>query len=98
MVRPSLPAALLILAASGLCTCFQVAANSAFVVATPPAQRSQAFGLATGGMSLGQGVAMVAAGAAAQHFTPVTVIVASGVAGTLAAVAITVGSARHAPS
>jgi MFS family permease len=94
-VRPGLPVALLILAASGLCTCFQVAANSAFVVATPPARRSQAFGLATGGMSLGQGAGMVAAGAAAQHFTPVTVIAASGVAGVVAAVAITMGSARH---
>jgi MFS family permease len=97
-LRPGLPVALLILAVSGMCACFQVAANSAFVVATPPAQRSQAFGLATGGMSLGQGVAFVLAGAAAQHFTPVTVIVASGVLGTLAAVAITLGSARHPPS
>jgi MFS family permease len=97
-VRPGLPVALLILAASGACACFQVAANSAFVTATPPARRSQAFGLATGGMSLGQGVAMVAAGAAAQHFTPVTVIAASGVAGVIAAVAITVGSARSLPS
>ena len=39
--------ALLILAASGACSCFQVAANSEFVLATPPGQRSQAFGLAT---------------------------------------------------
>jgi MFS family permease len=97
-LRPGLPVALLILAASGVCTCFQVAANSAFVMATPPSRRSQAFGLATGGMSLGQGVGIVLAGAAAQQFTPGTVIAASGVAGVIAAVAITVGSARRIPS
>jgi hypothetical protein len=39
--RPGLPVALLVLAASGACSCFQVAANSAFVMAAPPGQRSQ---------------------------------------------------------
>jgi hypothetical protein len=41
---------------------------------------------------------MLLAGAAAEHFTPGTVIVAGGVASVLAAVAITVGSARRIPS
>ena len=93
-VRPGLPVVLLILAASGACSCFQVAANSEFVLATPPGQRSQAFGLAIGGMSLGQGVAMIAAGAAALHFPPSAVIACSGAIGVVAVLAITAGSPR----
>jgi MFS family permease len=91
---PGLPAVLLILAASGACSCFQVAANSEFVLATPQGQRSQAFGLATGGMSLGQGAAMIAAGAAALHFPPSAVIAFSGALGVVAVLAITAGSPR----
>jgi MFS family permease len=94
VIVPPFPITLLVLAASGACSCFQVAANSDFVVAAPPQQRSQAFGLATGGMSLGQGAAMVLAGAAAQHFAPAAVIAASGVIGVIAAVTITAGSTR----
>jgi MFS family permease len=91
-VQPGLPVVLLILAASGACSCFQVAANSEFVLATPPGQRSQAFGLAIGGMSLGQGVAMIVAGAAALHFPPSAVIACSGAIGVVAVLAITAGS------
>jgi MFS family permease len=93
-VQPGLPMVLLILAASGTCSCFQVAANSEFVLATPQGQRSQAFGLATGGMSLGQGIAMIAAGAAALHFPPSAVIACSGALGVVAVLAITAGSPR----
>jgi MFS family permease len=93
-LRPGLPVALLVLAASGVFTCFQVTANSDFVMAAPPQQRSQAFGLATGGMSLAQGMAVVLAGAAAQHFPPSAVIACSGVLGAIAVVAITAGSSR----
>ena len=85
---PGLPATLVILAASGACACYQVAANSGFVAAAPPGQRSQAFGLATAGMSLGQGAAMVLAGAAVQDFAPGTVIAAAGAIGAIAAVVL----------
>jgi MFS family permease len=87
---PGLPAVLVILAASGACACFQVAANSGFVAAAPPGQRSQAFGLATAGMSLGQGAAMVLAGAAVPYFAPGTVIAAAGALGTAAAIVLSV--------
>jgi MFS family permease len=89
--RPALPGALVILTASGLFDCYQLAANSEFVSATPPRQRSQAFGIAQGGMSLGQGVAMILAGTAAQHYTAAVVIAASGVLGVMTAVVITTG-------
>ncbi len=87
-LRPELPFALLILTASGMFSCFQLAANAAFVSAAPPAQRSQAFGLAQGGMNLGQGTLMVMAGAAAEHLAPAVVIASSGVLGVIAAAAV----------
>ena len=73
-LRPGLPGSLLILFASGLCASYQIAANAAFVSAAPQEQRSQAFGLAQGGMSLGQGVVMILAGAVADHYSPAWVI------------------------
>ncbi len=94
-LRPRLPAALAILALSGVLACFQLAANAAFVTAAPPEQRSQAFGLAQGGMSLGQGVVMVLAGAAAGHFAPATVVVTCGAVGTAAALIVAAGSVRR---
>ena len=53
--KPDLSISLLILVASGLCAAYQLAANAAFVGAAPQEQRSQAFGLAQGTMSLSQG-------------------------------------------
>ena len=92
--RPSLPWALVVLAISGLCDCYQLAANAAFVRAVPDGQRGQAFGIAQGGMSLGQGAAMILAGAAAQQFLPSLVIAASGVLGLAGAVAIALSRPR----
>jgi len=86
--RPGLPVALIILFVSGLCSSFQLAANAAFVSAAPHEQRSQAFGLAQGGMSLGQGVVMILAGAAADHLSPAVVIAVCGAVGALVAVTI----------
>jgi predicted MFS family arabinose efflux permease len=86
--RPALPAALLILTASGLCGCYQLAASAAFVRAAPGRQRSQAFGIAQGGMNLGQGAAMILAGAAAQHYPPSAVIAVAGLLGVLAAISV----------
>ncbi len=99
-LRPGLPATLAILCCSGVFDCFQVAASAAFVTAAPPAQRSQAFGLAQAGMSLGQGTAMILAGAAAQHFAPELVIAVAGALGAITAVVIAVGgtsSQKQAP-
>jgi len=93
--RPGLAVSLLILTVSGLCASFQLAANAAFVRAAPQQQRSQAFGLAVAGMSLGQGAAMILAGAAAGYLSPAMVIAVSGAAGALAATCLTVGWSRR---
>jgi predicted MFS family arabinose efflux permease len=93
--RPDLSVTLLILFASGLCSSYQLAANAAFVSAAPREQRSQAFGLAQGGMSLGQGVVMILAGAAADHQAPAAVIAVCGAIGALVAVIIAADWARE---
>jgi predicted MFS family arabinose efflux permease len=92
--RPPLPVALALLALSGIFDCFQLAANASFVTAAPPQQRSQAFGIAQGGMSLGQGLAMVVAGAAAERYDPSLVIAASGAIGAVVAIVITFSRVR----
>jgi predicted MFS family arabinose efflux permease len=92
--RPPLPVALVLLGVSGIFDCYQLAANASFVSATPARQRSQAFGIAQGGMSLGQGVAIVMAGALAEHYAPSLVIAASGAVGAVAAIAIAVSRLR----
>jgi Major Facilitator Superfamily len=77
--------------AGGLCACYQIAANAAFVSATPPDKRSQAFGLAQGGISLGQGTVMLVAGAAAQTVSPAQVIAFCGCIGVVIAAVLSVG-------
>ena len=88
-LRPGLPVVLMILLCSGLCDSYQVGANASFVAAVPDHQRGQAFGLAVAGMNLGQGAAMIAAGAAAQRFGPFAVIAAVGAAGAVTAAWVT---------
>jgi predicted MFS family arabinose efflux permease len=69
-------------------------ANASFAQATPADQRSQAFGIAQGGIGLGQGIAIVIAGAAAEHASPSFVVAAAGGAGVLCALALTLTTAR----
>ncbi len=92
--QPGLPVSLLILFMSGLGASYQIAANAAFVSAAPREQRGQAFGLAQGGMSLGQGIVMILAGAAADHYSPAWVIAVTGTVGAIVALAIAVSWAR----
>jgi MFS family permease len=93
--RPGLGLSLLILIVSGLFASYQLAANAAFVSAAPQQQRSQAFGLAQGGMSLGQGTVLILAGAAAQHHAPARVIAVCGAVGAVLALAIALSWARY---
>ncbi len=92
--QPGLAVCLLILCISGLCACYQLAANAAFVTAAPQERRSQAFGLAQGGISLGQGTVMILAGAAAEHYAPARVIAVCGAVGAVVALAVVVSAAR----
>jgi predicted MFS family arabinose efflux permease len=94
--RPGLPAALVILTTCGLFDCYQLAASAAFVRAAPASHRSQAFGIAQGGLSLGQGAAMILAGGFAQHYPADGVIGYGGLLGLVATLVITVRNGRRA--
>jgi predicted MFS family arabinose efflux permease len=93
-LRPTLPWVLMILAASGVFSCYLLAANASFVSAAPHELRSQAFGVAQAGMGLGQGAAMIAAGAAAQRYSPSMVIAVCGIVGAVGAVLIVASRPR----
>ena len=88
VLGPTLPVALMILCVSGIFACYQLAANAQFVAHSPPGHRSQAFGIAQGGLSLGQGAAMILAGAAAERVSPSLVVAASGALGAGVALVI----------
>lgn len=89
-LQPGLIVALLIIAVSGACASYQLAANAAFVGAVSPERRGQAFGLANGGMQVGQGLWIVLAGAVAtsRALTPADVIAISGGLGAVLAAAL----------
>jgi MFS family permease len=88
---PGFAAALVIIAASGACASYQLAANSAFVAAIPPERRGQAFGLANGGMQVFQGLWIVLAGGLASFtHSPGLVIAMSGGIGAVLAAALAV--------
>ena len=92
--RPPLPIVLAILTVSGIFDCYQLAANASFVTAAPEQHRSGTFGVAQAGITLGQGTAMILAGAAAQTHSPSSVIAAGGAIGVLCGAAVAVSHAR----
>lgn len=82
LLHPGLVVSLIVIAVSGACAAYQLAANSAFVAAVPAERRGQAFGLANGGMQVFQGLWIVLAGVAAeQGLSPALVIAISGAVG-----------------
>ena len=93
---PAKAVALAILVVSGVFGAYQIAANAAFVSAVPGAARARAFGLAQGGMSLGQGAAMVLAGIAAERYAPTTVVAVAGGVGALCAACVAASWAKSA--
>jgi predicted MFS family arabinose efflux permease len=70
---------------AGVCAAYQLPANATFVQAVPDAQRGQAFGLAQSALLAAQGLGIVLAGVAGDHWAPSTVVGAAGVLGALAA-------------
>jgi MFS family permease len=96
-LNPALGLALAIIAAAGALSAYQLAANSAFVTAVPSHRRGQAFGLANGGISVGQGLWFAVAGLGAEAIGPARVIAASGAVGAAAALAIVASWRGHRP-
>jgi MFS family permease len=91
---PGFGLSLALLAVSGICASYQVAANAAFVADVPAGHRGQAFGLANGGMQVLQGVWFIVAGAIASLAGPATVIGLSGGLGALLAASLMISWRR----
>ncbi|HEV2254138.1 MAG TPA: MFS transporter [Streptosporangiaceae bacterium] len=88
-LRPGLAVSLVVFSVSAAFGVYQIAANTAFVVRVPDERRAQAFGIANVGVVVGQGVAFVAAGAAAEVIAPAAVIAIWGAIGAVMAVVLT---------
>ncbi len=88
-LRPALAVSLAIFSLSAAFGIYQVAANTAFVVRVPSERRAQAFGIANMGVIVGQGAAFVAAGAAAELFSPAAVIAVGGGLGAISGLVLT---------
>jgi MFS family permease len=84
-LRPGLAVSLVIFSLSAAFGVYQVAANTAFVVRVPNERRAQAFGIASMGVIVGQGLAFMAAGAAAEVVAPAVVIAIGGGIGAVVA-------------
>jgi Major Facilitator Superfamily len=98
VLPPALAPALAILAASGLFTGYIATASGALAGVIPDEHRGKVSGVVGAGMSLGQGVMMVAAGAAALCVSPALVVAACGAAGTAAAVPLLLAWRRVRPA
>jgi predicted MFS family arabinose efflux permease len=93
LLRPDLPVSLGLFVLTGLASSYQIAANTMFARNVPPNARARAFGIAMAGMSAGQALAIVLAGAAAQFLAPTVVVAGAGVLGVLAVLSLRLPSA-----
>ena len=96
LFQPGLAVSMVIFALSGTFAIYQIAANTAFVQWVPDKRRAQAFGLASIGVVVGQGAALMLAGVAAEVVPPATVIALSGGLGTVTACGLALRW-RHIP-
>ena len=97
-VKPSLPVILVALVVSGFGTSYDLVANTTFMQAVPNASRAQAFGLVIAGLTFGQGLGLLAAGALAERMSPSLVVAAAGAVGLVAWLAIAALPARSTTS
>jgi predicted MFS family arabinose efflux permease len=96
-LRPGLVVSMVIFSLSAAFGIYQIAANTAFVVRVPDERRAQAFGIANMGVVVGQGAAFVAAGAAADRFSPAAVVAVAGGVGAVLGCVLTVRWRRVSP-
>jgi predicted MFS family arabinose efflux permease len=89
--RPPLAVVLALLLVSGFAAAFSIPLNALFGRAVPAAYRARAFGVAMSGLGVVQGLAMVAAGAAAEVLAPTSAVAGAGV---LAALGVATVAAR----
>jgi MFS family permease len=95
-LNPPLPWVLAALALSGVGCSYQLIANFEFMQSVPNAARGQAFGLAVTGLTAGQGLGILAAGAAAGRWDPAYVVATSGAVGVVLVILLSTQRAAYA--
>ena len=91
--EPTLAAAMVLLAASGLACAYQTQVMTEFVLAIDPGQRGQAIAIASAGLLVAQGVGLVLGGALAQLWGVGPAISTCGMAGVAIAFGFTLSRA-----
>jgi MFS family permease len=89
LADPDLGVVVALLVVSGMAMSFNVPANQAFVQALQPGVRGRAFGLAAGGLAVGQGLSLLFAGVIADWLQPPIVVGLAGVIGACSMAVIT---------
>ncbi|WP_232828140.1 MFS transporter [Kribbella monticola] len=92
--EPGLSPTVALWALSGLSAAYLVTAQATFVQDIPDAQRGQAIGLARTALIVSQGIGVLVAGAAADHWQPPLVVAAAGICGVAFASAAARGYQR----
>jgi MFS family permease len=90
VLQPGLWGTVVLWALSGACASYLPTAQATFVQEIPDAQRGQVIGLARTALIVAQGLGILVAGTAADHWQPAMVVAAAGVLG----VAFAIGAAR----
>jgi MFS family permease len=94
VLEPGLWPTVALWALSGLSAAYLVTAQATFVQDIPDAQRGQAIGLARTALIVSQGIGVLVAGAAADHWQPPLVVAAAGICGVAFASAAARGYQR----
>jgi predicted MFS family arabinose efflux permease len=98
-VRPSLPAALVLLAIAGATGAYQITVAATFTSWVPDGVRGSAFGVARTGLRVAQGVGVAAGGALAQAIGSARgAIVVAGLVGVVLAVPAAIAWRRQIPA
>jgi len=92
VLRPSAAVVVGLVAVSGVGMTASLLAQTVFVAHVPADVRGRAFGVAAAGITVGQGLAIAAAGAAATVLAPSTVVGGAGLLGAVAALAVAVAT------
>jgi len=93
-LQPNLPITMLLWAASGVCSAYQVQIIVEYVTAVPNQHRGQAIGVASAGLLAAQGVGLLAGGFLAQVWTVTAAVAVAGATGTVFASLLAAGRAR----
>ena len=93
-LKPNLGISIALLVVAGLGASYQLVANATFVQTVTADRRGQAYGLAAAGLTAGQGLGIVAAGAVAELVPPSAVIAGAGALGLVTLLAVS-GAGRR---